>query len=124
MRSLFLFTIVSSLLTFNSMAQIKMESLDMEVPQLTTNKVPSSGTGPLLIVKIDSIEYKLDSISAKYLDTEWIQSVEVHKDKETNIERYGPEGEHGVAIIRLKEDHIKDFITAKEADTPIKIKSK
>jgi len=119
MRLLFLFTLFSSILTFNSMAQIQMESLDMEVPQLTTNKVPSSGTGPLLIVKIDSIEYKLDSISAKYLDAEWIQSVEVHKDKKTT-ERYGPEGEHGVALIRLKKDHIKDFITAKEADTPIK----
>ena len=122
MKTIALIAVLLSVFTLNSLAQIQMESLDLEAPCITSkNKVLFSKSGPLMIVKIDSIEIELDSISSNNLDKDWIQSITVLKDSKAT-ERYGCKGENGAIIIRLKEEHNDDFIKEKKATKPIKIK--
>ncbi len=123
MKTLTLVIIGLSCFTLSSLAQIQMESLDLENPQVTsTNKVHFFKTGPLMIVKIDSIEFKLDSISSNYVDPDWIQSITVLKDKNAKG-KYGNEGERGVVIITLQKEHIEDFFERKIVDKPITIRT-
>ena len=109
-----------------------MESLDLDVPQLRVSQLRVSPTGPQIIVKIDSAEYELvglsnaDSLShtttwVYNIESSWIQSITVLKDREA-LEKHGYKGENGVAIIRLKEDHIEDFLDG-NVDKPMKIKT-
>ena len=74
-----------------------------------------SDSGPMWIVKTDSTEYVLDSLSMKRIDTEWIQSISVFRDAKAT-EMYGCNGKNGVIIIALKEDHIDDFLEGRKPD--------
>ena len=123
MKTFTLIIVILSCITLNSLAQIQAESLNLKVPIISSkNTTLVSRTGPIFIVKIDSFEYKLDSISSNHLDADWIQSIIVLKDNEVK-EKYGCEGEHGLVIIRLKKYHIEDFLEGEKADTPLKIKT-
>ena len=92
-----------------------MESVNWEVPQISVkNKLPYTANGPLMIVKIDTSEYELDSISSNNIDGDWIKSIHVIK-KGAIKEKYGYKAENGVVIIRLFEHHNKAFLEGMKA---------
>ncbi len=75
-----------SCFTFTNSAQIQPESFEWETSQVSVNDgIWTSESGPLIIVKTDSMEYMLDSL---WIDSEWIQSITVLKDG-TATEMYG-----------------------------------
>ena len=103
------------------MAQIQTESVDIDelipIPK-STNQLWASSTGALWIVKIDTTEYELDSLSFSNIDADWIQSIQVFKDDNMK-KKYGYKGKNGVAIIRLKTYHIDDFLEGTPAKNPL-----
>ncbi len=137
MKTFTLITVILSCITINSLAQIKTESVDIiDIPQTSYNsKLNVSITYPLIIVMIDSIEYELDSLSFNYIisdslqgitlvnnvDENWVQSITVLEDSKAK-EKYGYKGNNGVTIIRLLDNHKKDFIDGKKTTAPIKLK--
>ena len=122
MRSIYLIIVILSCFTFNNSAQIQPESVEWDTPQISSkNMLWSSEAGPLIIVKIDSVEYRLDSLTMTGIDSEWIQSISVFRDG-TATEMYGSNGKHGVIIISLKEGHFEDFINGRKPKTPLRIK--
>ena len=122
MEKLFLITLILSSITFNSLAQIQMESSNVKIPIISSKDTTLfSRTGPILVVKIDSFVYKLDSKSSYRLDRDWIKSITVLKNSDAK-EIYGYTGEDGIAIIRLFKNHEEDFIYGKIATNPFKIK--
>ena len=122
MKAIYLIVVILTCSTLTNSAQIQPESVDWDTPQIGSSILPlDSDSGPLWIVKTDSAEYRLDSLSMKRMDTDWIQSISVFKDGKATV-MYGCSGKNGVIIITLKEDHFKDFIKGKKPDTPLRIK--
>lgn len=119
MKSIYLIIVMLSCFTFTNSAQIQPESFEWETSKVSVNGgIWTSESGPLMIVKTDSMEYMLDSL---WIDSEWIQSISVFKDG-TATEMYGCLGKNGVILITLKEDHIKDFVEGKKPDHVLKIR--
>ena len=123
MKTLTLVSIFLAFQTLNSFAQIQLESVNRDsiipIPE-SKDKLWVPSTGQLMIVKIDSAEYELDSLSLSYIDKSWIQSVKVIKDDPAK-HKYGVKGEHGVVIISLFPKNIDDFRESKKTADPIKI---
>jgi len=123
MKAFLLILISLSFITFQSVAQITMESVDWEIPEISEKgRLPYFKAGPLMIVKIDSIEIELDSITKNNIEADWIKSIHVYK-QDNMIEKYGYKAKNGVIFIRLFDDRNEDFLKCKKADNPIKIKT-
>ena len=123
MKTFVMLAILLTISTITSFTQITMESLDLEVPQRGTSgsNLLFSKTGPIMIAKAGTVDFKLDSVGINRIDTEWIQSISVFKDSESG-EKYGYPTENGLIVINLKEEHIEDFLSGKIVNKPIRIK--
>jgi hypothetical protein len=123
MKTITLFAIILTFTTVNSFSQITMESLDLEVAQLDNSgsKLFYSKAGPIMIAKAGTIDFQLDSIGFNRIDANWIQSISVFKKSESG-EMFGYPTENGLIVITLKEEHIKDFLSGKEVEDPLRIK--
>ena len=123
-----LFVMISSFTGITS-AQIQMESLDFDTPQIWT-----SPNGPHLIVKIDTVDYELvglsetDTISnattwTYNYDRRWIKHISMLYDSETLLIKHGYAGAKGVTIIKLNKNNEKVFLLNQGLfDKPIIIK--
>ncbi len=89
---------VGQMLTFDKEFSV------VKIPELSGHKIYSSENGPLIIVKFNSREYELGSLSGSNLEVKWIKSVTVLKDSWAET-KYGCKGRNGVVIIELKKDH-------------------
>ena len=122
MKAIYLIILILTCSTLTNSAQIQLESVNWDTPQIGSSILPSdSDSGPLWIVKTDSTEYVLDSLSMKRIDTEWIQSISVFQNAKAT-EMYGCNAKNGVIIIALKEDHIDDFLEGRIPDNTLKIR--
>jgi len=122
MKAIYLIIVILTCYTLTNSAQIQPESVDWDTPQIGSSFLPSdSDSGPLWIVKTDSLKYRLDSPSTKRIDTDWIRSISVFKDGKATV-MYGGSGKNGVIIITLKEDHIDDFLEGTKPDNALKIR--
>lgn len=135
MKTITLITVILLCLTFYSQAQIQIESADIiEVPQILSDSGQNvSMTGWFIFVMIDSIEYKLDSLSfdiritdrvqgittINNVNANWVQSISILDDSNTK-EKYGYKKENGVIIIQLLDNHKQDFIDGSNVTKPLK----
>ena len=122
MKAIYMIILILTCSTLTNSAQIQLESVNWDTPQIGSSILPSdSDSGPLWIVETDSTEYVLDSLSTKRIDTDWIRSISVFKDAKATV-MYGGSGKNGVIIITLKKDHIDDFLECRKPDNALKIR--
>jgi hypothetical protein len=106
MKKLTLLFITFSFFAGFAWAQIQMESLDFDTPQIW-----ASPNGPHIIVKIDTIDYELVGLSETdtikntttwtfNIDQSWIKEVLALSGSEVT-EKHGYAGVEGVHIITL-----------------------
>lgn len=87
-----IFTILFLCISVLSYGQSETETFDM--------RESGKSVYPELILKIDTLEIKLDSISIKRIDPNWIEKIEVIKDKQL-MKQY--ENADGIVLIYPKK---------------------
>lgn len=79
----------------------------MPVPQIVIKSETSYIAYPQVILKIDTIDIKLDSISAKKINPKWIKKIEIIRNEEFNF-IYG--NKDGVIFIYPKKSKRKKLL--------------
>ena len=121
-----LFVMISLFSGFTT-AQIQMESVELNTPQIWT--LPN---GPNMVVKIDTMDYYIFGVSETdtiynattwtyNIDRRWIKKISTLSDS-ISLKKHGYAGEKGVTILTLNKNKEKVFLLNQGlVDKPLKI---